>query len=438
MAKTTTKKKTKAQEAEAAHVVDFVEVDNATTETHTEVEPITAEEAVSVLKTDFVSAEEVAPLTAQSLQYFPPDIQKNILALADAIDVTQTDKVMAYGEAAIIKVFEQSGKVLKSIEGTTVDQRVMQEVLEIAKQANEARDDFNFAIKEPSPLTKVFLKLFASAKDKRTKEIAAKAVTNYRLLEQLNSSYDRWQSMLQEAYANIHQSLMFDTTVADELEQYIVAGCIAEERISKDVDAAGETYELTTLATDKKKYEDLKDGLDVFRITLLNLQKARGANAISTGQLDIIEKGNKKVQIAIRTQKVHSMAVAAQQLRNAVFDAQNRIVKDGLKSLTFLNSELMKKVSTNAVLTAAEAEELLLSGVYTVDSALEAARTVIDGCKAIEEAREKRPEVISSQLGELNTLISELTPVVNNIKAKQDTNSSSSSNSSTVSGGLKF
>ena len=48
----------------------------------------------------------------------------------------------------------------------------------------------------------------------------------------------------------------------------------------------------------------LSEGLDIFKVVLLNLEKSRGAYGVSLGQLALQVKTNRNVQIAIRTQKI--------------------------------------------------------------------------------------------------------------------------------------
>ena len=224
------------------------------------------------------------------------------------------------------------------------------------------------------------------------------------------ASCDKWIEMLQDGFTKIQASALHDKANCEEIEKYIVAGRIAQERISREVDEAREKYALTSLAADKEDYETLREGAETFNVVLLNLEKSRAASAISIGQLYLQTKTNKNVQIAVRTQKANSMALAAQQLRNAVLGAKNKIALEGQKSISTLNNELMKKVSESTVLTAEESEKILLNGVYSVEAALTAAKTVIDGCEVIKKAREERNAGIAQELGKLKTLLAEIDP----------------------------
>ena len=384
---------------------------------------------------------ELAPITSSSLQYFPEDKQQEILKIAGEIDVAKLERVMSYGQIPIMRSFELAGKILKEVEGSEADQEVIKQVLELAKQANSTYEDFNLVIHEPSMFQKLLLKILSSARDKRNKEIKIKAITNYKLLGQFKSSCDIWIDMLKDTYDKIMLSAISDKNDCYELEEYLVAGYIAKERIIQEVDKAKEEYEKTGLIDAKDRYDMLKEGLETFQVVLLNLEKSRVAYAISLGQLSLQQKANRNIQIAVRTQKGNSLTVASQQLRNAVLDARNREALEGQKLLTKLNDELMQKVASNAALTAEESEQILMNGIYTVEAALQAANTVIEGCHAIERAKADVFDNIGKEMEKLKGVVDELAPYVNNMKTNGQVDGKGSSKEipgSKASGNLVF
>jgi uncharacterized protein YaaN involved in tellurite resistance len=385
-----------------------------------------------------VPSKELAPLSTNSLSSFPADVQREIVALSEQINVTEIENVMSYGSIPLLRSFEQAGKILQDEAGSSADQMVIKEVIELSKQANDSYEDFNLVLKEPNFLEKLFLKISKSAKDKHDADVKYKAITNYKLLEQLMKSCDTWVEMLKDGWTKIHTSAMQDKLSCEELEKYIVAGRIAEQRIAAEVEQARLDYELSGLIADKEKYDNLKDGYETLQVVLLNLEKSRAAFVISIGQLFLQAKANKNTQIAVRTQRSHSMALASQQLRNAVLNAKTKIAIEGQKSLSALNSELMKKVSENTVLTAEESEKILLNGVYSVEAALEAAKTVIEGCDLIKKAREERAAEIEQELGKLENILTEIAPFVTRLKSENEAKDALPDSSSNVSGGLKF
>ena len=385
-----------------------------------------------------VPSKELAPLSTNSLSSFPADVQREIVALSEQINVTEIENVMSYGSIPLLRSFEQAGKILQDEAGSSADQMVIREVVELSKQANDSYEDFNLVLKEPNFLQKLFMKVSKGAKDKHDADVKYKAITNYKLLEQLMKSCDNWVEMLKDGWTKIHTSAMQDKLSCEELEKYIVAGRIAEQRIAAEVEQARLDYELSGLIADKEKYDNLKDGYETLQVVLLNLEKSRAAFVISIGQLFLQAKANKNTQIAVRTQRSHSMALASQQLRNAVLNAKNKIAIEGQKSLSALNSELMKKVSENTVLTAEESEKILLNGVYSVEAALEAAKTVIEGCDLIKKAREERSAGIAQELGKLETLLTEIAPFVTRLKSEGEPKDALPDSTSSSSPGLKF
>ena len=385
-----------------------------------------------------VPSKELAPLSTNSLSSFPADVQREIVALSEQINVTEIENVMSYGSIPLLRSFEQAGKILQDEAGSSADQMVIREVVELSKQANDSYEDFNLVLKEPNFLQKLFMKVSKGAKDKHDADVKYKAITNYKLLEQLMKSCDTWVEMLKDGWTKIHTSAMQDKLSCEELEKYIVAGRIAEQRIAAEVEQARLDYELSGLIADKEKYDNLKDGYETLQVVLLNLEKSRAAFVISIGQLFLQAKANKNTQIAVRTQRSHSMALASQQLRNAVLNAKTKIAIEGQKSLSALNSELMKKVSENTVLTAEESEKILLNGVYSVEAALEAAKTVIEGCDLIKKAREERAAGIAQELGKLETLLTEIAPFVTRLKSEGEPKDALSDSTSSSSPGLKF
>ena len=132
------------------------------------------EEKKTVERTDAIDlgvvvpekADEVIPLNYQTaLASYTEEEQKEILALADSIDVRKIENVMSYGAVPLKNTFEQCGKFLKNEKGSKADQEVIAQVIELSKKASECYDDFNLVLKEPNLFQKIFLKEFAYGKN---------------------------------------------------------------------------------------------------------------------------------------------------------------------------------------------------------------------------------------------------------------------------------
>jgi len=400
------------------------------------VEVVNPEEAVIV---DLASAEttgsELGPLAASSLQHYDEATQKEILRIADEIDVTQFEKIMNYGSIPIVRSFESAGRILQQAQGTSAEQEVVKMVTELAKQA---KDSYNLVIEEPNFFQKFIMKITMGLKDE-SKEVKVRAITYYKILEQYIKSCDNWLENLKKVHDQIMLSALEEKQSCYEIEQYLVAGYIAKERIEGEVAVAKQEWEETGLVDTKDRYDMLNGGLDMFQITLFNLEKSRGASGLVIGQLALDKKANENIQMSVLSQKNHSCAIAAKQLRNAYFNAVNREALEGQKAITKLNDELMKKVSQDAKVTAEESELILTNGVYTIEAAIEAAKTVMEGCNSIKKASEERVGKISADLDKLKVLVDELAPYTQSLKKDTEKIDSSKSSSGSSSGsGLVF
>lgn len=366
-----------------------------------------------------------------------PEEQQEVSQLADSIDVTRLDNVMAYGSEVLRKTFEQCGQFLKSESGSTADQEVIKRVVELTKKASDSYDDFELVLQEPNFWEKILLKLSSSKKKTRTQKIQTHAVTNYKLLVELKDSCESWLEMLIAAMGNITSSSMSDSENLELLEKYIIAGKMARARVEAELSQLQENIHNTGLRAQAKQYDELKQGYDIFVLRMNNLEKSRVMYYLSIAQLHLIKQSNINVQVSVRTQSENCITLIGQQLRNAVLNAKNQEVIEGQKALSRLSDELIKDVSHSIGVTAEEAERLLYFGIYNADAAKEAVKTVITSCESIKHIAEEMLPKMEANITELNDLVEELKPYIDEstIRGPQE-NSTVPVNSGT--GNLKF
>lgn len=366
-----------------------------------------------------------------------PEEQQEVSQLADSIDVTRLDNVMAYGSEVLRKTFEQCGQFLKSESGSTADQEVIKRVVELTKKASDSYDDFELVLQEPNFWEKILLKLSSSKKKTRTQKIQTHAVTNYKLLVELKDSCESWLEMLIAAMGNITSSSMSDSENLELLEKYIIAGKMARARVEAELSQLQENIHNTGLRAQAKQYDELKQGYDIFVLRMNNLEKSRVMYYLSIAQLHLIKRSNINVQVSVRTQSENCITLIGQQLRNAVLNAKNQEVIEGQKALSRLSDELIKDVSHSIGVTAEEAEKLLYFGIYNADAAKEAVKTVITSCESIKHIAEEMLPKMEANITELNDLVEELKPYIDEstIRGPQE-NSTVPVNSGT--GNLKF
>ncbi len=387
------------------------QVNQATQETNTQDVLVVSPADIGVQLQVPVAPTDVVPLNCQvAFAKFSPDEQQEIMNLADAIDVRQIDKVMSYGSPALKATFDQCGKFLKDERGSEADQKVIEQVIALSKKASESYDDFNLVLQEPGFFQKLITRMMGSGKNGRAKKIQASAVTNYKLLVELKDSCDSWLDMLKKAMGEIEYSAISDIEAITLLEKYIIAGKIAEERVAKELQDAQKQYQETGLQVVGHELDELREGFDLFEITMANLEKSRVMYHLSIGQLGLIKRSNRNVQISIHTQVDNSMALIGQQLRNAVLNAKTREVLEGQKAINRLSDELIKDISKSAGLTAEETERLIYAGFYNVDAAKEAVTTVISSCEAIKKTASEMLPKMKADMTQLNDLVKELEP----------------------------
>lgn len=360
---------------------------------------------------------DVVPLNCQAaFSSLSEAEQEEILELANKIDVREAEKVMSYGSVALKMTFDQCGKFLKNERGSQADQEVIAQVIELSKKASESYEDFNLVLQEPKFFQKLFLKMFNSGKDSHTKKIQNSAITNYKLLAELKTSCDSWLEMLKKAMGEIEYSALSDYETIGLLEKYIIAGSIAKERIESRLREIQSLHEETGLQQYAYSYQQMKEGYDLFLITMSNLEKSRVMYHLSIGQLALIKRSNRNVQISIHTQVDNSMALIGQQLRNAVLNAKTREVLEGQKAISRLNDELIKDISHKVGITAEETEKLIYSGFYNIEAAKEAVTTVINSCNAIEKTASEMLPKMKADMTQIEELIKQLEPCVGSVE----------------------
>jgi len=368
-----------------------------------------------------VEESKVVPLNwEKAFMSFSDEEQNRMRELAKEINLMDMEKIMNYGHIPLRETFEQCGRFLKDKRGTTADQTVMNQVVVLSKKANQINNDFNFVLKEPNFFQKLFMKIVYRGKTsrRRMEKIRECATTNYKLLMELQKSCDIWLNLLREEMENIDTSVESDYETGRNLEQYIIAGKIAQSTMEQELQEVRRNYQETGLQEYKLSYETLKEGYDTFLLNMSNLEKSRIMYQLSITQLGLIRRSNRNVQTVVQTQMDNSMTLMGQQIRNAVLNAEIKEVVEGQKAIKGLNDELMKEISQTVGLTAKETEKMLYTGFYDVKAAKTAVQYVIQSCTEIQRVAEEMFPKIKTETEELNRLMEELQPTIQTLKVE--------------------
>ncbi len=399
-------------------------------------EVITPEVVLPVEVKNEEAQNEGAILTAESIVYYDEATRNEIMRMSNEIDVRQFEKVMNYGSIPLMRTFEMAGRVLENAQGTSADQEVVKMVAELAK---EAKDKYNLVIEEPNFLQKFVTKIMAGFKSD-SNEVKVRAISCFKVLQQYVKSCDMWLENLKKTEASIMLSGESKVQACYEIEQYIVAGRIAEDRLLGEVESAKNEWETTGMVEAKQNYDTLDEGLKMFQSVLVNLEKSRAARGLAVGELKLELHSNRRIQLAVDSQKKHSSTVMAEQLEIAYYNAVNTEALDGQKAITELNNKLLEEVAQRVRDTGEEAERILINGVYTPEAAQRAAQTVIDGYNTIKKISDESTQQMAQQMDKLKGVIDELAPYVENLQKKDagKTSQIGMNNNSSSKGGLVF
>lgn len=377
---------------------------------------------------------EVVPTQAEivSLDYqkalasFKEEEQREILALADSIDVTRTDNVMSYGANAIKDTFDQCGKILKEAKGSYADQEVIKRVIELSKKANNSNEEFNsLVLEEPNFLQRLVLKVMSGPKNNsRTEKLQKSAVTNYTLFTELAKSYESWTEILKDGMENIKDSAFSDATAVKAVEKYLIAGYIGGDRVQKEMEEVDKKYKDTGLYAYSEEYTKIKEGYDLFQQAMINLEKMRGAYYISLVQLAEMGKSNRNMQMVIQTQAKYCITLVGQQLRNALLNAQINEVVKGQKAIKHLSNELIKDVSESVGITLQDTEKAMYASFYDAEAATTAFASLASSYAEIGKAAETMIPKMKEEIAKMQASIEEVAPIVGRAIGKSEENKS--------------
>lgn len=364
---------------------------------------------ISIPKAD---ATAVVPLNYQkAFASFSEAEKQEVMALSDSIDLTKTDNVMNYGAAPFIDTFQQCGEFLKKERGSSADQAVIKEVIELSKKVTESNEEFNMILKEPNALQKIFLKAFLGNKKSSVQKIKNSAITAYDLIGQLKSSYSSWLETLKDGMEEIGYSAVSDIEAIKLLEKYIIAGKIAEPRLKDELEQVETEANETGLIS--VEYEKIKEGYDIFCRRMGHLEDARIMYRLSVAEVMLTGKSNRNMQEAINTQAQLTTTFIALQIRNAMLNEKVKEVLEGHKAITKLGDELVKEISKNIGRTAEETEKLIYASIYNPEAGKEAIENSLKSCEVIKNTATEMLPKLKAAREQNNELIKKLEPIVN-------------------------
>ena len=231
--------------------------------------------AGAIIDANNVNNIQLASLSADSLKYFSEEEQKEIMELANVIDVTDRAKIMEYASPVTREAVKGKMEFLEKMIGEPEDEEIMKHIAELSSKAENEISQLQIASKKGGLFGKLFSKLFSA------KEVSKKINDCATLLEELGKIMDKRVETCEKMYEYAEDHVKKDSKVVHQLSKYIVAGYIAEERIEKEIEELKSKDPNSLVGDDFVNLQLTETGLENFKLILDNRENARAVAAFS-------------------------------------------------------------------------------------------------------------------------------------------------------------
>ncbi len=298
-----------------------------------------AGENSAIIEAGKIEALPLAKLTAQSADFLAPERREAVLKLAEKIDVTARDKVMAYASNVSRKATDANMDFLKEMAGEKEDKELVKRIAELSAKSKDEISQLQIIPKEKNFIQKMFSLFFGSKEDEN---ISVKATNSAEILEELSIALDRQANSCEELNRRAHELSLLDKEVIDQLTDYIIAGLTAIERFEEEAEQLKEDSDTTALSTDSLyRYQDIKSGLNIMGLVLRKRDEERESTYLSSNFINSTIGELNAMQFLYTTAKESILHIFSQNARNAIFSEKVRSMVDGYKGINELNKSLM-------------------------------------------------------------------------------------------------
>lgn len=345
----------------------------------------------------------LAELTPQSILSFDPSVQASIQALADTIDVTEMDKVNSYAEAPMQKGISDLMTFLEKMKGTEEDKQSVKFIAELSEKVNTEINDIKIIPKEMG----FFEKLLARLKGDPQENVLKKINSCITLINKLAEHMANEIALVSERQDDAARIIDTNVEVVEKLEQYLVAGYIADERIQSSLDSMGSSG--TLMIREQVEMQKTKDGLDLFRINLSNLEKTRYATYLAILQTMGNKSALEKLENNFKSTMRNLLLIFAQQSANTLLGYTVKNAIDSHNNITKLNTAMMESNATSLKKNYEDVAKLITAGVADVEKMRKCAEVILDGAK-------KHNEILSEYVDHLDEHRKEMADALEPVK----------------------
>lgn len=374
-------------------------------------------------------------LSAESIMNFDDSTQLAIQSLSAQIDVTQTDKVNSYAEIPLQKGISESMEFLKRMKGTEEDRQTVKIISDLSEKVNNEINDIKIVAKERGLIDRIFDFFRGDPHDNTLKKIDS--CNN--LIEELSEHMDREIEILSVRKKDADNIIETSTGVVESLDQYLVAGYIAEKRIREDIKTKQDSSSL--MIRDQIELAELKSGIELFSMNLSNLNKTRLATYLSLVETYATKNCLAKLEENFSSTKQQLLLIFGQQATNALLAYTVKNAVDSHNDITKMNTALMESNARSIHSNYEGVAKLLTTGVADIDKMKQCAAAILEGAQKHNEIISEYVDHLDEHKKQINEALEPVRKFFGNSEFPEETTvkSTSSTNSTgTSSGSLKF
>ncbi len=280
-----------------------------------------------------LEAEEKPVEKTNSLEKFTADEQRQILAVADKIDITDSNAVLSYGASAQRKVSDFADGALASVRGKDMGetgQVLTSLIVELKSSTEEEKKGF-------------LSKLFGSA-EKNFEKMKAQYSTTEANIDRLVKLLEGHEEQLLKDIVQLDKLYDKNKLYFKEVSMYIEAGKLALEkaRTGKLVELQNKAKE-TNAPEDAQAAQDYADMITRFEKKLYDLELSRTVCLQSAPEIRMVQNSDTIMSEKIRSTIINVIPMWKTQMVLALNNYHTQKAVEAQNAVTEATNEMLRK-----------------------------------------------------------------------------------------------
>ena len=315
-----------------------------------------------------LEAEQKPEVKTSSLERFTPDERRQIQAVADKIDITDSNAVLSYGASAQRKVSDFADGALQSVRGKDMGEtgQVLTSLIGELKNNGEEKPGF-------------FNKLFGSA-EKNFEKLKVQYSTTEANIDRLVKILEGHEEQLLKDIVQLDKLYDKNKLYFKEVSMYIEAGKLRLEKArNEELPALQAKAKETNAPEDVQAAQDFADMITRFEKKLYDLELSRTVCLQAAPEIRMVQNSDQ-----IMSEKIHSTII------NVIPMWKTQMV------LALNNYHTQKAIEAQNAVTEATNEMLRKNAEALHQSTVETARASERGIVDIETLQHTNQQLISA------------------------------------------